>query len=209
MKKAFVVSGTSVIARELIGLLQKDNISVVATGSNPEKLKKLEEEFNNITTFQLDITDNATQVLNEHKQLFEELDFVLICSGYGEFNYQLEKEIALNTIRENVNGFQEEVLLYFLEFFKMQHNGHIGVITSVGGVMLDGVSPSISTSNAFVKLLQSYLKIIKSSVKITDIMLELVDTPIKKGEEQFAVMPATKVAKQIYSKLKKNQSVLL
>lgn len=206
MKKAVIISGTSIIGKEVIKLLYKDNISIIATGRDDKKLKELKDEFNNIATFKLDLTKNPTEILNKYKQLFFDADFVLICSGYGELNFQLEREIELNTIKVNVNGCAE-VLLYFINLFKINEKGHIAIITSIAGVMPNSVAPAYNASKAFlsnyIEGLQLHLKSINSPIKITDIKPGLVDTPMAKGNRLIGVMPVTKVAKQIYLKLKK------
>lgn len=206
MKKAVIISGTSVIGKEIIKLLYKDSISIIATGRDDKKLKELKDEFNNIVTFKLDLTKNPTEILNKHKQLFFDADFVLICSGYGELNFQLEREIELNTMKVNVNGCAE-VLLYFINLFKINEKGYIAIITSIAGVMPSSVSPAYNASKAFlsnyIEGLQLHLKSINSPIKITDIKPGLVYTPMAKGNRLIGVMPVTKVAKQIYLKLKK------
>lgn len=212
MKKALIISGTSSIGKEIIRLLNKDNISIVATGRNEKKLEELKNEFNNIVTFSLDITNNPIEVLDKNKEIFYDVDFILICSGYGELNYELESEIEMNTIKVNVDGCTE-ILLYFMNLFKVNKKGHIAIITSIGGAMANGIAPAYNASKAFlsnyIKGLQLHIKLINSPIKITDIKPGLVDTPMAKGSKLIGVMPAEKVAKQIYSKLNKKPKTIV
>lgn len=104
MKKALVISGTSTIGTEMIKQMQQEYTQIIVTGRNQKKLEKLRLQFPQVQTMQLDVTKNPTDVLEANRDLWKDLDFVLICAGAGEINPTLEPEMEDQILAVNVNG---------------------------------------------------------------------------------------------------------
>ena len=80
MKKALVISGTSTIGTEMIKQMQQEYTQIIVTGRNQKKLENLRLQFPQVQTMQLDVTKNPTDVLEANRDLWKDLDFVLICA---------------------------------------------------------------------------------------------------------------------------------
>ncbi|WP_394266239.1 SDR family NAD(P)-dependent oxidoreductase [Anaerotignum sp.] len=212
MKKALVISGTSTIGMELIKQMQQDYEDIIVTGRNQKKLEALQQQFPQIQTIPLDVTQNPRLVLEENENLWKDLDFVLLCAGAGEINPSLEPEIEEHVIQVNVNGCGA-ILRYFVRLFWKKDKGHIAVITSLAGMMPNGDAAGYGASKAFlshyIAAIRMQLKKEKSHVTLTDIRPGLVDTPMAKGEKLFWVAPVEKAAKQIYAQLRRKKERII
>lgn len=212
MKKALIVSGTSTIGCEMIQLLLKDSVEVIATGRNEKKLNKLKSDFPQIETLVLDVKNKPEKVLQSNENMLDNVDFILICSGAGELNSTFDLAVDKETIEVNING-TVEILLYFIRFFEKKGKGHIALITSFAGVMSSADASCYNASKAFLSNyicgLRKLLKKKQSKVILTDIKPGLVDTPMAKGDGLFWVAPASKAAKQMYIQLLKKKEVII
>lgn len=212
MKKALVISGTSTIGMELIKHMQQEYAQIIVTGRNQNKLEELRLRFPEVQTMQLDVTQNPMAVLEEKQDLWENLDFVLICAGAGDINPSLEQEIEARVIQVNVNGCGD-VLRYFVRLFLKKDAGHIAVITSLAGMLPNGDAASYGASKAFlshyIAAIRMQLKKRKSHVILTDIRPGLIDTPMAKGDNLFWVASVEKAGKQIYHQLRRKKEQII
>ena len=212
MKKALVISGTSTIGTEMIKQMQQEYTQIIVTGRNQKKLEKLRLQSPQVQTMQLDVTKNPTDVLEANRDLWKDLDFVLICTGAGEINPTLEPEMEDQILAVNVNGCAA-VLRYFVRLFWKKDAGHIAVITSLAGMLPNGDAASYGASKAFlshyIAAIRMQLKKRKNHVILTDIRPGLVDTPMAKGEKLFWVAPVEKAAKQIYNQLRRKKERII
>jgi short-subunit dehydrogenase len=139
------------------------------------------------------------------------LDLMILSSGTGDVNPNLDFEIDRKVIDVNVTGFTN-ILDWGYNYFEKQAFGHLVAITSVAGIRGSREAPSYSATKSYqIKYLEGLrqkTKKTKKSIFITDIRPGLVDTEMAKGDGLFWVMPVGKVAKQIFKSIKNKKNVV-
>ena len=108
MKKVIIVGATSGIGKELAILFAENNYLVGITGRRTKLLEELKAENPEkylIKTF--DITETNTSTIKLQELVFElgGLDMIVISSGTGEINEQLDFNVEKQTIDTNISGF--------------------------------------------------------------------------------------------------------
>jgi short-subunit dehydrogenase len=213
MKKAIVVGATSGIGRKLADLLAGDGYRVGITGRRAALLeeagKTRPEKFVPAT---FDITDhNATaDSLEKLAAQLGGIDLLILSSGNGDFNPELDFDIEKRTMDTNISGFTQ-VTGWAFRYFERQGHGHLVVLTSIGGLRGSPDAPAYNASKAYqinyLEGLQKKVSMLHLPITITDIRPGLVDTAMAKGEGLFWVMPVEKAARQIFSAIKRKKSV--
>ena len=213
MKKAIVIGATSGIGKELSKLLVNNNYKVGLTGRRTELLNELKNENQNsycIKSF--DVIDRKTTIENLVELTIElgGLDLLIISSGTGDINENLDFEIERRTIDTNVLGFTS-VANWAFNYFEKQKFGHLVAISSVGGLRGSRVAPAYNASKSFninyLEGLRQKATKLKLPIFVTDIRPGLVDTVMAKGEGLFWVMPVEKTVIQIYKAIIKKKKV--
>lgn len=212
MYKAIVIGATSGIGKELAKILAKNNFIVGITGRRLELLKELKcENPNSYFIKYIDIADtkSACERLEELTAELGGLDLLILSSGTGNINENLNFFIEEHTINTNVLGFTC-IADWTFNYFEKQKFGHFVAISSIGGLRGNRQAPAYNASKAFqinyLEGLRQKAKKIKSNIFITDIRPGFVDTEMAKGDGLFWVMPVEKTVNQIYKAIvsKKN-----
>jgi len=213
MKKAIVIGATSGIGAVLAKLLVDNGYKVGITGRRAELLNQIKAE--NPTAYltkTFDVTDTtlSIQKLNELATELGGLDLVIISSGTGDINGQLDFTIEKRTIDTNVLGFTC-VADWAFNYFENQMSGHLVGISSVGGLRGSRRAPSYNATKAYqinyLEGLRQKAGNLKTQIYVTDIRPGLVDTDMAKGEGLFWVMPVAKVAEQIFKAIQKKRKI--
>lgn len=125
-------------------------------------------------------------------------------------NPKLDFEKEAPTLQTNVCGWTHLIDLLY-NIFEEQKGGHIAAITSLGGLRGEPAAPAYSASKAYqINYLEGLQKKAFRSrlpLYISDIRPGFVDTAMAKGEGLFWVMPADKVAAQIFKALQRKQRI--
>jgi len=213
MKKAIIVGATSGIGRGLAKVLVENNYKVGITGRRTELLEELKLHNPNkyfIKSFDINDTNRIAQSLNEITHELGGLDLLIISSGTGYENENLEFEIEKRTIDTNVTGFTC-VADWAFNYFQKQKGGHLVAISSIGGLRGSRQAPAYNATKAYqinyVEGLRQKATRLRTSIFVTDIRPGLVNTDMAKGEGLFWVMPVEKAVKQIYKALRKKRKV--
>ncbi|MCU0848735.1 MAG: SDR family NAD(P)-dependent oxidoreductase [Spirochaetes bacterium] len=211
MKKAIIIGASSGIGMELAKILSKENYIVGLAARRVNLLKKLQQELPNLSFVKyIDISklDEIEKNINELIIELEGIDLLIISSGIGHLNEELDWQKEKETIDVNVLGFTK-TLNIAVKYFLKKGKGHIVGISSIGALRGDPVAPAYDASKAFIS---NYMEGIRSKIKkaklqiyITDIKPGFVDTDMAKGEGLFWVMPPTIAARQIFSVIKKKR----
>lgn len=212
VKKIIIIGATSGIGNELAKIYAKTNCLVGITGRRIKKLEELKStnpsKFH-IKTFDCTNDDNSEKL----KELADELgglDLLILSSGTGELNPNLDYNLEQATIDLNVSAFTE-IIDWTYNYFDSQGEGQIAAISSVGGLRGSGIAPSYNASKAYqinyLEGLRQKTKQSKKSIYITDIRPGLVDTDMAKGDGLFWVAPKGKAAKQIYTIIQKKKEI--
>jgi short-subunit dehydrogenase len=208
MPKAIIIGASSGIGRELAKILEREGYELGLVARRDELLLSLKEELNSKSTIKaLDIS--SPDAIGQVESLISEMggcDLVVISSGVGFINPNLDWGMERETIEVNVLGFAAMANL-FIQHFLSKNSGHLVGISSIAA--LRG-SSCYSASKAFVT---NYLEGLrhkmakeKRAIVVTDIMPGYVDTRMAKGRKLFWVTPVDKAAAMIYRAIRKRKT---
>jgi len=204
MRKSIVIGATSGIGKELAKLLAENNYIVGITGRRTEFLKKLKSEKpNSYFIKDFDVTNIETTVgkLEELTAELGGLDLLIISSGTGDLNDNLDFGIEKRTIDTNVVGFTC-ISDWAFNLFQKQKSGHLAAISSVGGLRGSRQAPSYNATKAYqmnyMEALRQKATKLKQPIFVTDIRPGFVETEMAKGDGQFWVASVDKAARQIF-----------
>lgn len=214
MKKAIVVGATSGIGKELARHLAKNDYLVGITGRRKALLVALKQEQPEsyfIKTF--DVTDTTLSILELNELVAElgGLDLLIISSGTGELNDNLDFELEKRTIDTNVIGFTA-IADWAFNYFKNQGRGHLAAISSIAGIRGLRQTPSYGATKAYqinyLQALRQKAGNLKLPLTITDIRPGFVNTDMAKGEGLFWVASVERAAQQMFKALQHHKRVI-
>lgn len=212
MKKAVIIGATSGIGKELAKILVANHYKIGLTGRRTELLHEFHSENPAIYIKSIDV-NNTNVVRQKLEELIEELgglDLLIISSGIGDINENLDFEIEKRTIDTNVSGFTC-VADWAFNYFEKQKSGHLVAISSIGGLRGSRHAPAYNATKAYqinyLEGLRQKASKLKEPVFVTDIRPGLVDTAMAKGEGLFWVMSADKTAGQIFKAIMRKKKV--
>lgn len=213
MKKAIILGATSGIGKALARLLTGNNYQVGITGRRTDLLMELKHENPGAYFIQtIDVTD-TTETVEKLTLLTAQLgglDLLILSSGTGDINQELDFEIEKRTINTNVLGFTS-IVDWAFNFFEKQSFGHLVAISSIGGLRGSRQAPAYNASKAYqinyLEGLRQKACRINKAIFVTDIRPGLVDTDMAKGEGLFWVMPVEKTAKQIFKAILQKKKI--
>ena len=214
MKKAIVVGASSGIGYQLAVLLAQNGYKVGITGRRDQLLLNLQAtkpEQYIVSVF--DVTDIAA-VPQQLQQLTDELgglDLLVLSSGTGKINPELDTTIEQDINALNVAGFTA-VADWTVNFFQKQAFGHFAAITSIAGIRGSRQAPAYFASKAYqinyLEGLRQKAKNTKLPIYITDIRPGFVDTAMAAGENLFWVATVEKAASQIHKAIERKRDVV-
>ncbi len=214
MKKAIVIGATSGIGRSLAKLMIENGYFVGITGRRTPLLEEIKAESPGkyfIKTFDTTDTQNIANHLTELTLEMGGLDLLVISSGTGDLNNNLDFDIEKRTIDTNVSGFTA-IADWAFNYFEAQRYGHLAAISSIAGLRGSSGAPSYSATKAYqINYLEGLRqKAHKTSlpIYITDVRPGFVNTEMAKGEGQFWIAPVDKAAKQIFQAIYTKQKVV-
>ncbi len=204
MHKAIIIGASSGIGRELAKMLAKNGYSLGLVGRRIELLSSLQQEVAlSSFTKQIDVSQpsQAMHLLQELIHQMNGVDLVVISSGVGFINTDLEWEKERSIISVNVTGFAAMANVA-MEHFMTQGSGHLVGISSLAALRGGESSPAYAASKAFVSnylegLRKKVVKL-KLPITVTEIMPGFVDTAMAQGGGLFWVAPVEKAALQIF-----------
>jgi len=204
MKKAIIIGATSGIGKELAKLLTENGYLVGITGRRTELLTEIQKEnpkLYRIRDFDITEIEKIETKLNELTEEIGGIDLLILSSGIGDINAELNFEIEKRTIETNVLGFTC-VSDWAFNYFEKQKSGHLVAISSIGGLRGSRQAPAYNATKAYqinyLEGLRQKAKKLNTSIFVTDIRPGLVDTEMAKGEGLFWVMPVEKAVRQIF-----------
>lgn len=212
MKKAIIIGASSGIGKECAKLLSKNNYILGLAARRVPLLEKLQTELPNksyIKSIDISKTQEAVQRLHELFQEINDVDLVIICSGTGHLNPELDLDKEIDTIDVNVTGFTA-MMNASVHYYIKRGKGHIVGISSIGAVRGNRTAPAYNASKAFIS---NYMEGIRCKMKkenrditITDIRPGFVDTDMAKGDGLFWIISAETAAEKIYEAIKNKKA---
>lgn len=214
MKRAIIIGATSGIGKGLAKILADNNYKVGITGRRMELLNELKSQKpNSFYTRTFDVTDTKIVAGNLEALTTElgGLDLLIISSGIGDLNKNLDFEIEKRTIETNVTGFTC-VANWAFNYFENKKTGHLVAISSVGGLRGSRIAPSYNATKAYqinyLEGLRQKATKLKSQIDVTDVRPGFVDTLMAKGEGQFWVATVDKATQQIFDAIKEKKKIV-
>ena len=207
-----IIGATSGMGKVLFLKYANADNRIGIVGRRANLLDELSRKYPSKTiTAKADITnlEEIEQAINAlHKEL-EHIDLVIVSSGTGDINAELDYNVERPTIDTNVTGWTF-VIDTFYHIFEQQGHGHLVAITSAGGLRGEPMAPAYSASKAYqinyIEALRKKAFKSGSRIHVTDIRPGLVNTAMAKGDGLFWVMPVEKVASQIISAIRRQKS---
>ncbi len=216
MKKAIIIGASSGIGEALVDSLVNDGYVVGITARREELLMGIQKKFPDRVFYKvMDVqqTDKIEQICTDLSSTIGGLDLMIISAGIGHLNKELDFEISHDVVKTNVSGFTC-VANWSMNYFQKQGFGHLANISSIAGLLGNGIAPSYNATKAYqinyFNGLRKKVKKLKLRIHLTDIRPGFVDTAILKGNGLFWIAPVDKAAKQIYASiLKKKKRVYI
>jgi len=212
MKKTIVIGASSGIGKELAILLAKKGYQVGLMARRIELLQALQQEIPTKTYIgYLDISQSSDAISRLQNMIQEmgNVDLVVIGSGTGFWNPELDWLKEKQALDVNVYGFCALAVFAF-HYFSKQGHGHLVGISSIAALRGSDTGPAYHASKAFMS---NYLEGLRkkafkegSQIIVTDIKPGFVDTDLVKGRKKFWVASPTKAAEQIYSAIQYKKS---
>lgn len=213
MNKAIVIGATSGIGRGLAERLARQGYHVGITGRREDLLESLKATNPNAFLIEpMDVTcvDQARATFNRLVEKLGGVDLVVVNSGMGKRNNELDWAIDRQIIETNILGCTAIANAAMHVFFK-QGFGHLVGISSIAALRGSRYVPTYPASKAY---LSTYLEGLRHKVKheklpitITDIKPGFVDTAMAQGDYVFWRAPVDKAAEQIYQAIVKKKKI--
>lgn len=208
MPKAIVIGASSGIGKALAITLAKQGYEVGLMARRVEMLEALQKEIPSktyVSYVDLSKIPDAIERVEDLIQKMNGVDLIVLNSGTGFLNPELDWVKEQQTLDVNVYGFCALAGVAF-KFFTKQNHGHLVGISSIGALRGNPLAPAYNASKAFMS---NYLEGLRKKaykegipITVTDIKPGFVDTDMAKGEGKFWVASPEMAAKQIYSAIR-------
>lgn len=212
MKKAIIVGASSGIGKELAITLAKNGYEVGLMARRLDLLEELKKEIPTKSYVgHIDLTKlpDAVEEFKNMIQTMQGVDLVVLNSGVGFLNQELDWSKEQQTLDVNVYGFCALAVETY-KFFAKQGHGHLVGISSIAALRGSSIAPAYSGSKAFIS---NYLEGLstkafkeKVAITVTDIKPGFVDTALAKGFNKFWVATPQDAVAQIYTAIEKQKT---
>lgn len=184
-KNAIVVGATSGIGFGIAQCLVTHGYRVGITGRRSLKLEELKEKDpQHFIPCTMDVMETGQTVaqLEELVARLGSLDLLVISSGFGDVNRDLDFAIERQTIATNVMGVAN-IAVWGIRYFIRQRYGHLVLLSSVAAIRGSRLAPAYNGSKAFIS---NYAEGLRQRVNglpitVTDIRPGFVDTELGKS----------------------------
>jgi short-subunit dehydrogenase len=209
--KAIVIGATSGIGKGLAEVLAEHGYRVGITGRRTELLESLHTQMpqSYVAEFMdLSKQEEAREIFNRLVETMGGVDLVVVNSGWGKRNEELDWAIDKQIIDVNVAGCVAIANAAMHVFFK-QGYGHLVGISSIAALRGSRFVPTYPASKAFMSAylhgLRHKVEHRKLPITITDIQPGFVNTAMAQGDYVFWRAPVRKAAEQIYQAIVKKK----
>lgn len=202
IQQAIVIGASSGIGLETAQLLAARGCRVAVTGRRSERLETLQaEDPEHYLAIPFDLTaPEAQDHLESAARQLGKVDLIVLCSGTGDFNPELDYRIEAQTNQLNIDAFTRTADWSY-RTLKKQGGGHFVAITSVMGLRGSGAAPAYAASKAYqinyLQGLQQRAAHETVPLYITDIRPGSVQTDMMKGEGHFWITSPQEAARYL------------
>ena len=135
-KTIWITGGSTGIGKALAIKFAKEGWNVAISARRENLLKEIADQYNNISSFPLDVTDKSKckEVFNNIREKFDQIDICFFSTG--TWNPRKEKDIDVEQIEDvfKINFFGTlNSIKAVEEYFKNKKNGIITIVSSIAG----------------------------------------------------------------------------
>lgn len=191
MKRIVIIGASSGLGYRIAADFAKMGWQVGVAARREAPLAELHQAFpQNIVYTTIDVTKpDAGERLNLLIEKNGGMDTLLLSSGIGKQNHDLNETIEVDTAMTNVVGFMRIIDSAYNYFRNTNKRGHIAFISSVAGTMGLGVAASYSATKRFQYIyadaLEQLARMQGVDVKFTDIRPGFISTPLLDGAQNY------------------------
>lgn len=192
-RTAVIIGASSGIGEALACQLNQDGWRLGLLARRLERLEALRQSLAPETVVRrVDVTrDDAAAILDE---VFDELggvDLVIISSGAGHNNRELDVELDVDTVTVNVLGFMK-MAQAAVRYFLRRGRGHLVGISSIAALRGNGAGAAYAASKAFQSVYLDGLRDLARQsglpIVVTEVQPGAVDTAMLKTERPLPAM---------------------
>ena len=182
-KTIWITGGSTGIGKALAIKFAKEGWNVAISARRENLLKEIADQYNNISSFPLDVTDKSKckEVFNNIREKFDQIDICFFSTG--TWNPRKEKDIDVEQIEDvfKINFFGTlNSIKAVEEYFKNKKNGIITIVSSIAGYRglpnSTGYGPSKSALNNLAESL--YFDFGRSNVRVCLVSPGFIKTPM-------------------------------
>ena len=183
MKNIWITGASSGIGHALAIKFVKEGWQVAASARRENLLKEISNEYPNIHSFPLDVTDSekCKTVFNEIINKLGDIQICVFCTGIhdpkSEKSLNLEK--INNIMKVNFFGTINSINAVY-DYFKKKKSGHISVVSSVAGFRgLPAGGAYCASKSALTTFAESlYFDMKRSNVRVSVVHPGFIKTPM-------------------------------
>ncbi|MUV85837.1 SDR family NAD(P)-dependent oxidoreductase [Natronomonas sp. CBA1123] len=207
MPNAIIVGASSGIGRALAKELSRE-YDLGLAARRTDRLRAVGEDIGGAHVAEIDVTEpDARERFDDLVDSLGGVDLVVVSSGIGRHNPDLEWEPERDTVDVNVRGFTA-IATAAMEHFEATDGGHLVGISSVAGEIGSPSLPAYSASKAYVsRYLEGLRYRAGDDIAVTDVRPGFVDTPMSPETERFWECSPETAAGQIARAISKEKSV--
>lgn len=200
MKRIIIIGASSGLGYGITEDFAQMGWKVGIAARREEPLKELCQKYpDNICYETIDVTaDDAAEKMLSLINSNGGMDTLLLASGIGKQNPDLQNDIDTRTTLTNVVGFTRIVDAAFNYFKAEKKEGHIAVISSIAGTKGLGVAASYSASKRYqyiyIDALEQLAHMQGVKIKFTDIRPGFISTPLLDGVKNYPMTMTTEYA---------------
>ena len=182
-KTIWITGGSTGIGKSLAIKFADKGWNVAISARRENLLKEIADQYNNISSFPLDVTDKSKckEVFNNIREKFDQIDICFFSTG--TWNPRKEKDIDVEQIEDvfKINFFGTlNSIKAVEEYFKNKKNGIITIVSSIAGYRglpnSTGYGPSKSALNNLAESL--YFDFGRSNVRVCLVSPGFIKTPM-------------------------------
>lgn len=216
MKRIIIIGASSGLGYAITQQFASMGWQIGIAARREAPLQELQSQYpDNIIYTTIDVTtDNAIDKFNKLIEQNEGMDILLLASGIGKQNPELDISNEEITIKTNVLGFTRIVDTAFNYFKNKNTKGQIAVISSVAGTKGLGIAASYSATkrfqNSYISALEQLANIKGLDISFTDIRPGFIRTPLLDRDKNYPmIMSIEHVTPQIVNAILKRKRIAI
>lgn len=196
MKSICIIGASSGLGHRVAEDFARAGFRVAVAARREQPLRELQEKYpDNVVYKTIDITlPDAVERFNDLLEAAGDVETVLVASGVGFQNPELDISREVTTLETNVVGWARIVAAAYRYFANVSNvtAGQIAAITSVAGTKGLGVAASYSASKRFQRNYLSALRQLATrrgdNIVITDIRPGFIRTPLLDADKNYPML---------------------